>query len=143
MGGTSGDKDLVEVTFATDDKAPRESFHTVLTLFISEKRVGMRRDVFDWAHQGGYNSDTNALEKAAKCKKLMMALDQPKDLPDSPNQIVTVRCMDGEKIVVKKFPIERVPTEVHQMLILMGCSDESLSHMNRLKFIKSPGGFGE
>ena len=129
----SSDKRLIEVTFARDDKPPTEMFHIVMTLWLSEKNRGSDRDVYSWAHQGGYGPDPDTRKKAAECLKLMQALDEPKVLPDSPNQIVTMRCADGDKWVVKRFPIDKVPAEVHQILTIMGFHDREFS---RLTFIK-------
>ncbi len=127
------DRRLVEVSFATDDKAPTQMFHTVVTLWISEKNRGSSRDVYSWAHQGGYGSDTNTFKKATGSLKLLRALDEPKILPESPNQIVTVRCADGDKWVVRRFPIDKVPDKIHQILTIMGFKDADFS---RLTFIK-------
>jgi hypothetical protein len=127
------DKHLVEVTFAMDDKPPTQMFHIVLTLYISEHNRGSQRDVYNWAHQGGYGPDPDTQKKATECIRLVKSLDEPNELPDNPNQIVTVRCADGDKTIIKKFPIDQVPSEVHQVLTIMGFRDEEFS---RLKFIK-------
>jgi hypothetical protein len=129
----SSDKRIVEVTFARDDKPPTQEFHIVMTLWLSEQNRGFDRDVYSWAHQGGSGPDPDTHKKAAESLKLLRALDEPKVLPDSPNQIVTVRCANGDKWVVKRFPIDKVPAEVHQILTIMGFHDEEFS---RLTFIK-------
>jgi hypothetical protein len=129
----SSDKRLVEVTFAADDKPPTQRFHIVMTLWLSEENRGHDRFVYDWAVQGGSSPDSDTLKKAAESLKLLQALDEPKDLPESPNQIVTVRCTDGDKWLVKRFPIDKVPPKVHQILTIMGFQDGTF---NRLKFTK-------
>jgi hypothetical protein len=131
LPGAAGDRHLVEVTFALDDKAPTEDFHTVVTFWLSEKSKGTSRWIFNWASQGGHGPETNAIEKASKGLRLIRALDQPKALPESRNQIVTVRCSDGEQTLVRKFSIERVPSQVHEILRMMAASEAELT---RLKF---------
>jgi hypothetical protein len=133
LPGAAGDRHLVEVTFALDDKLSTEDFHTVLTFWISEKNRGMTRWVYNWAAQGGHGPETNAVEKAAKCLKLIKALHQPKDLPESRNQIVTARCREGGETLVRRFPIERVPSQVHEVLTLMGARE---AEFTRLRFAK-------
>ena len=127
------DKRIVEVTFAIDDKPPTQRHHTVMTLWLSGQNRGSARDIRSYAYQGAWQPDPDTHKKAAESLKLLRALDEPKNLPDSPNQIVTVRCADGEKWLVKRFPIDKVPVEVHQILTIMGFLDESFS---RLTFIK-------
>jgi hypothetical protein len=134
-GVTAGEKRLVEGIFAADDKPPTEMFHTVTTLWISEKNRGSDRDVYDWAHQGEYDADPNTRQKADESLKLLKALSEPKNLPASPNRIVTVRCIDGDQWIVKRFSIDKVPIEVHQILVTMGFKDESFK---RLTFTKNP-----
>jgi hypothetical protein len=126
-------KHLVEVIFATDDRPTNQMFHTIVTLWISEKNRGSDRWVYSWANQSGYSPDADTEKKAKRCKELLKALDEPKDLPASPNQIVTVRCLYGGETLAKKFPIDRVPYEVHQILTIMGFRDEDFV---RLKFIQ-------
>jgi len=126
MPGAAGDKHLVEVIFALDDKPATQRFHTVVTLWISEKSRGRTRFVYNWAVQGGEGPDTNTTAKAAQCLELLRTVDQPKDLPESENEIVTVRCRDGDKMLVKKFPRHKVPLEVHELLTVMGCSEAEL-----------------
>lgn len=126
-------KHLVEVTFAADDKAPTEMFHTIVTLWISEKNRGSDRNVYSWALQRGYSPDSDTRKKASESVKLLKSLDEPEVLPESPNQIVTVRCAEGDKWIAKRFPIDQVPAEVHQILTIMGFPDEEF---NRLKFTK-------
>ena len=129
----SRDKRLVEVTFARDDKPPTQTFHIIMTFWLSEQNRGFDRDVYDWAHQGGSSPDHDTHKKSADSLKLLRALDEPKVLPDSPNQIVTVRCAEGDKWVVRRFPIDKVPAEIHQILTILGVHDEEFS---RLTFIK-------
>jgi hypothetical protein len=129
----SSDKRLVEITFAADDKPPTQAFHIVMTLWLSEKNRGLDRFVYDWAHQGGHGPDPDARKKAAEALKILQTLPEPKVLPDSPNRIVTVRCADGDKWTTKRFPFDKVPAEVHQILTLLGFRDEEFS---RLTFIK-------
>jgi len=127
---------LAEVIFALDDLPTRglpDTGHTVLIFYITKDRVGMGRSVYNWAEQGGHNADTNAVEKAAQCAKLLKSLDQPKELPESPNHIITVRGVDAGKIIEKRFPISHVPPEVHQILTIMGCGEEGFK---RLTFIQ-------
>jgi hypothetical protein len=131
----STDKRLFEVTFAKDDMPPKHMFHIVYFFWISERRIGEDEAIYSWADHGGYNFDANAKAKAEQCKKLLKGLEQPKDLPASPNQIVTVRCFANDETIAKMFPIDRVPYEVHQMLTIIGCPDDA---MGRLKFIKKP-----
>jgi hypothetical protein len=127
---------LVEVVFATDDRPPVQTFHTIVMLWISENQHGQYRQIYDWATQGGSSPDTDTLQKAAECLKLLKLIGQPKDLPESPNHVVMVRCLDGDNMLVKKFPIDRIPSEVHQILAIMGFDD---SQFIRLKFIQKPG----
>ena len=129
----SSDKRLVEVIFAADDKPPTQQFHIVMTLWLSERNRGDDRFVYDWAVQGGSSPDSDTRKKTTETLKLLQALDEPKVLPESPNQIVTVRCADGDKWLVKRFPIDKVPAEVHQILTIMGFHD---GDFNRLRFVK-------
>ena len=129
----SSDKRLVEVIFAADDKPPTQRFHIIMTYWLSEQNRGSDRDVYDWAIQGGSSPDPDTLKKAAESLKLLRALNEPTNLPDSPNQIVTIRCADGDKWVVKRFPIDRVPAEIREILTIMGVQGEQ---MGRLTFIK-------
>jgi hypothetical protein len=131
----AGDKRLVEVIFADDDKPPTQMFHTIVTLWMSENDRGLDRDVYSWAHQGGSSPDSNTRKKATESLSLLKALEEPRTLPQSPNRIVTVRCADGDKWIAKRFPIDRVPAEVHQILMILGFDDKDFS---RLTFIKSP-----
>jgi len=131
----SSDRRLVEVSFTKDDKSTSQSGHIVTVLWISEKSRGLDRHVYSWAHQGFVAPDTDNSQKAAESLKLLETLDEPKDLPASPNQIVTVRCLAGGDTIAKRFPIDQVPSEVHQILTLMGFRDEEFS---RLKFIQKP-----
>jgi hypothetical protein len=128
------DKMLVEVAFATDDRAENQTGHTIILLWMSETKTGMYRQIYNWATQGGSSPDADTLKKAAECLKLLKQIEQPKKLPESPNDVVTVRCLDGDDMIVKKFPIDQVPSEVHQILAVMGFGDDS-----RLKFIQKPG----
>lgn len=130
----NGYKHLVEVSFAADDRPPHQMFHEVDILWISEKYIGADRDYYSWADHGSFGPDTSTSEKAAKCRKLLKTIDEPKQLPDSPNKIVTVKYTDGDKTIVKKFPIDAVPSEIHQTLSIMGFPD---SAFDRLKFVKS------
>lgn len=127
---------LVEVVFANDDRAPTETFHTVISLIITDHNRGNYRFVYNWAVQGGSSPDTNSVKKIGECLQLLKPLDQPKDLPESPNHIVTVRCIDGDDKLERHFSIDEVPDEVHHMLAIMGFSDDQFS---RLKFIQKPG----
>ena len=133
---TSAPKRLVEVVFAADDMAPTQSFHTVILLSVSSNWRASQRFIYNWAAQGGGSPDTNAMEEATTCLKLLKPLDQPKNLPESPNHIVTVSCLDGDAMLEKRFPIDQVPDEVHQMLAVMGFRDDQFG---RLKFIQKPG----
>ena len=133
MPGAAGDSHLVEVTFALDDKPATQDFHEVVTLWISERSRGRTCFVYNWAVQGGQGPDTNTAAKAAQCLKLMRAINQPKDLPESEDEIVTVRCRDGDKTLVKKFPMQKVPPEVHELLTIMGCKE---AEFGRLKFVR-------
>jgi len=114
------DRRLVEVIFAGDDKPPTTMFHEVDYLWISEKNRGEDRDYYSWADHGGMSPDADTQKEAAECRKLLKTIDEPKQLPDSPNKIVTVRCADGDTTIVKRFPVDAVPAEVHQILIIMG-----------------------
>lgn len=104
-----------------------------MTFWLSEENRGVDHDVYDWAVQGASGHDPDTRKKAEESLKLLRAMGEPKVLPDSPNQIVTVRCADGDTWLVKRFPIDKVPTEVRQILTFMGVRDEEL---NRLTFIK-------
>jgi hypothetical protein len=127
-------KRLVEVSFAGDDKPPSTFFHEIDYLWISENIRGIDRDYYSWADHGGQvgvHSDNQ--KKAEECRKLLQTVDEPKQLPDSPNKIVTVRCAVGDKIIIKRFPIDAVPQVVHDILTIMGFPDENFT---RLKFVK-------
>ena len=130
---TPADKRLVEVSFAADDKPPTQIFHIVHTFYISEHKIGFDRFVYDWATQGGYSPSPEAHKKADECIKLLESLDEPKKIPDSPNQILTVRYAHEDKMVIKKFPIDAVPSKVHQVLTIIGCRDDELK---RIRFVK-------
>ncbi|HWB60587.1 MAG TPA: tetratricopeptide repeat protein [Chthoniobacteraceae bacterium] len=90
------------------------------TRWISEKRKGSTRDIPGQAALEVSQDDPNALQEAAECLKLLKSVEQPKELPDDPRRIVTVRCADGDAIVVKRFPAGNVPQEVRGMLLAMG-----------------------
>jgi len=92
--------------------------------------------IYDWANQGSASIDPNIQTEAIECLKLLKALDQPKDLPEITNHIVTVEGLDGDNMLVRRFPIDRVPEEVHQMLAIMRFRDTQFS---RLKFVQRPG----
>jgi hypothetical protein len=126
---TATDTRLVEVSFVTDDKAPTERFHTVVTLWISEKNRGSSRDSHSWARRGGYRADPQTLSKATMSLKLLKGLDEPKVLPESPSHIVTVRCAERGKWIVRRFPIDQVPEEVRQILTIMGFEDAEFSRL--------------
>jgi hypothetical protein len=129
---------LVEVTFALDDKPAQrqeDMFHTVMFYYITKDRIGMIRSEHHWANHGGGSKDPKAQEKAVQCTKLLKSLDQPKGLPESSNHILTVRYLDAGKTIERKFPINQVPTEVRETLILEGCPKNG-EELKRLKFIQ-------
>lgn len=127
------DKHLVEVTFADDDLPTNQMFHIVITLWMSEKSRGMDRWVYDWVDQGSAGPCRDADAKAKKCEDLLKTQKEPNHLLASPNQVVTVKCFYGGKTLIKNFPIDEVPSEVHQVLSVMGFRD---SEFGRLKFIE-------
>jgi hypothetical protein len=120
---------------ATDGGLRDQIHHSVVVSWVSKTHRGMYQSVYNWAVHGGPVADPDARKKAAECLELLKPLGQPKDLPESPNRIVTVRCLDGDSTLVKKFPIDQVPLEVYQILAVMGYGDEQL---NGLKFIRKP-----
>jgi hypothetical protein len=129
---SKGEEHLVEVCFVMDDMAPTQPGHTEMLFWISPKSKGMYRFIFDWAIQGGGGPYTNGVEHAADCTKLLKNLDQPEELTNSPNQILTVRYLEGDQVLAKRFAIDRVPAEVHEILTIMGVRDRELH--GRLKF---------
>lgn len=128
---------LAEAWFALDDRPARSGGHTVVGFYIANGTVGMYRLIYNWANQGVHSPDTNAVEKAAECMKLLRALGQPNGLPESPNRILIIRCADGRETVERKFPIDQVPPEVRRILTIMGCGEEGFK---RLKFLQKPEG---
>jgi hypothetical protein len=132
----SAPRTLIEVIFANDDREPTQTFHTVIALVITDHNRGNYRFVYNWAAQGGSSPEPDAVKKTAECLKLLKSLDQPKKLPESQNHIVSVRCLDGDKLLELRFPIDQVPDEVHHILAIMGFSDDQF---NRLNFIQKPG----
>ena len=104
-----------------------------MIFWLSELSRGSDRDVYAWAIQGSSTPDPDTKKKAAESLELLQSLDEPKILPDSPNQIVTIRCADGDKWIVKRFPIDKVPAEIHEILTIMGVQD---AQIERLTFIK-------
>ena len=77
------------------------------------------------------------MTKAEESLKLLRPLAQPEVLPESTNSIVTVRYLDGEELVEKKFPDDQVPDDVHRVFAIMGFTDNEF--VGRLTFIQSPG----
>ncbi|MFZ0829175.1 MAG: hypothetical protein WAO02_17315 [Verrucomicrobiia bacterium] len=129
----SADRRLVEVVFPEDDKPSDEMFHAVVTLWMSEKNLGSDVLVYKWDRRGGSIPQEDAGIRAQQCQRLLMMLSEPTNLPLASNQIVTVRCFDGDKTLEKQFSINRVPPEVRQMLAIMGFEDDQISP--RLKFV--------
>ena len=107
------------------------------TRWISEKHNGSTRDIPGQAAQSVFQDDANARQEAAECLKLLKAAEQPKELPGDPRRIVTVRCADGEAIVVKRFPAGNVPQEVRGMLLAMGYACGARG-FDVLAFVKTP-----
>jgi hypothetical protein len=102
---------------------------TVVVSWISKSHRGPYQSVYNWAMQGGPVADSDDLKKAAECLELLKPLRQPEDLPASPSQIVTVRCFDGQNTLEKRFPIDQIPSEIHQILDLMGCQNAPFSRL--------------
>src|ERR1700677_1503451 len=127
--GSPANRDLVEIEY--------EEGKETNTLWISQNSNGSTRDIPDWAVQGGSSGDPNAPAQAAECLKLLKSAPQPNDVPADTAKIVIVRCEDGDKFVVKMFPIDKVPQEVWKMLNIMGykCDKQSFGP---LKFIQIP-----
>jgi hypothetical protein len=111
-------RSLIEVEYALDDKATNQTGHVIVTYWISDKGCGMTRDVYDWAVQGGFTTDANAQEKANKCRELIRALPQPQNLPDLESHIVTAKCLGPPEAILRRFPIDRVPSAIREVLLL-------------------------
>lgn len=115
-----GTNHLVDVRFAMDDKPAHETFHTVIDQWLTASSSGGRAKAYDWAIMGGENPDALGKEKAAKCLQILKRLDQPTNLPNDPNQILTVKCKDGDEILERKFSIRQVPASIRELLSLIG-----------------------
>ncbi len=130
---------LAEVVFALDD-LPTNPFpaggHTVLVFYITDKEHGFGRSIHNWAEQGGGTPDTNSAAKAAQCANILRTLEQPADVSESPNHVVTARAVDGGKIIERTFSIHRVPSEIRKILDIMGWHDQG---RQRLTFLDEPG----
>jgi hypothetical protein len=120
---------MSNATATTGDRPSDPMGHTVVVSWISKTHRGMYQSVYNWAVQGGPVADLDTRKKAAECLELLKPLRQPEDLPESPSQILTVRGFDGQSTLEKRFPIDRVPLEVHQILALMGCDDAQFGHL--------------
>jgi hypothetical protein len=111
----SGEKNLVEVTFTSDERDG-----TVSTFFMSETRFGSG-SINDYTGfsggAGGPNPDADT--RAKRCMALLKKLNEPHDLPASPSDIVTVKCSSEGEALEKKFPYDRVPAEVKQILAII------------------------
>lgn len=127
------DKYLVEVFFARGDEPPAKVIRDLVFFYIAERSRGKVLINLVLGGRGESSPDPEALNKAAECRKIIKTVDEPKQLPVFTNQIVTVRCIDGDAIIIKRFPIDAVPIEVRQILTIMGFDDEDF---RRLKFIQ-------
>jgi hypothetical protein len=124
------DKHLVEVTYACYDEHARRLPDPIrITLYITERWRGCIYDNPDWARQTGRVGDEQTQAKADACLSLLKRLTEPKDLPDAPTQIVTVRCADGDKWITKRFRIDGLPSEVRQILLTMGFSENRFKRL--------------
>lgn len=120
------DRHLVDVIFHFNDDNPDSTaapWHVERTVFISELRRGTI-SVDNFARQSTSFGETDNQTKAKNCLALLKELEEPKDLPELPKQIVTVRCADGDKWIVRRFPINRVPIGVRQILDITGYSKD-------------------
>jgi hypothetical protein len=132
---------LLSISFALDDFPPDdfERGHTVHTAYVSNYEIGSENDIYSWALQGGSTEDFEAPKKAAQWIELLRPLQEPHSLPDSPNRIVTIRYLDGENRVEKRFPTDRVPWAVHDVLQKMGAlRNVKGSRYDRLTFVEPP-----
>ncbi|WP_093288071.1 hypothetical protein [Verrucomicrobium sp. GAS474] len=129
---------LVEVSFAVDDKGATEAGYTIYVFWMSKENVGFTRFIWDWAVQGGKGPELDSSNKAAECLKLLKALDQSKVMPISSNQIIAVRVREGDAILSRHFPIESIPFNVRQIMILLGFKEEDFKKFSRLHFMSDP-----
>ena len=139
---------LVEVTFTADVEGDYKEVDSYTILkgsiqkgqhFYGKYPHPIQASPFSHGTPGSFHvvrPDTNALEKAEESLKLLRPLAQPTGLPESTNRIVTVRYLDSEELVEKKFPVDQVPDEVHHVFAIMGFTD---INFRRLTFIQSPG----
>jgi hypothetical protein len=116
-----------------DDKPPTQDFHVILAFYISEHKRGFWRHIHNWAHQGGDATDPEAPKKAAECTSMLKSLEEPNELPGDPNQIVVVKYVDGDKTIIKKFPLNSVPFEIYQVLMVITDSRDE-AFRGRLRF---------
>jgi tetratricopeptide (TPR) repeat protein len=128
--GPPGDKHLVEIEYDVGGR------YTV-SRWLSEKHNGVTRFLPDHSTQSESVDDPGAQMEAGECLELLKAVDEPKDLPDAPAEMVTVRCADGAKTRVKRFPVGSVPQQVRQMLAIMGYASDRMA-FDHLKFMATP-----
>lgn len=124
-----GERQLVQIEYGVGGRYTE-------TRWISEKHGGSTRDIPGRVAQEAFRDDPNAQQEAAECLKLLKAAEQPKEPPDDPQRIVTVRCAEGEMIVVKRFPAQNVPQEVRGMLLAMGYACDARK-FDVLTFVKT------
>ena len=125
----ASDKHLVEVNYFHYLSTAAMPRYIEVTVYLSEHFRGEISDDPMWARQGGAVGDDDTKRKAAECKKIIQTLVEPQKLPETPARIVTIRCADDDKWIVRRFPIDQVPTAVRQILVIMGFPDERLKHI--------------
>jgi hypothetical protein len=129
------DPHLVEVEFYFDNTPLQQQGNILMSSWISERHQGSEGDIFNWAIQGGFKADPTGREDAAACLTTLKTLVEPKRLPSSPIQILTIRCRDGGSILTKRFPLREVPIEARPILNAVGLDQKTIArYYDRIQF---------
>jgi hypothetical protein len=129
-GRESRDKYLVEVSYSFPRKQirlnrepPFEVAFVECTLFMSKEYAGSIVDDPGWGRRQTRGRFQDNTPKASACFALLKSIEEPKALPESPTEIVTVTCKDGTQLLVRRFPRAALPNEVRKILTTMGFSN--------------------
>lgn len=123
-------KRLVEVSFSDNDLNDPQSSQLWVTLYISERERGGVRESWSGIDGKSYvwsHPEFEAQQKAKRCLSLLASTAQPQALPEDPRRVLTVRWAEGW--IERRFPIDRVPAQIRDILLTVGFCDENFKRL--------------
>jgi hypothetical protein len=116
---------LFELSFAADDKAPNEMFHTAARYWISKSSRGWERNIVAWAVQGGYGPLEDGTNLAKKCFYILSLIGKPDKQPIfAANDAVAFKAIDNDVVVVRRFDRHTMPIALKEIFDVLGVRDE-------------------